>query len=146
MMKFAVIVFALFFCETSSWNAALRKLTKITNIPKPSSSPSSPSSSSSSLVAFLILANGIGIMGMPSPTFAQIPMMEEFNQGSGSKVVTTAKPGVAGGKIIKEDTMQGTVREARKAVDDLKDVVKKEEWESVLVCPIFLSISSISSI
>ena len=80
--------------------------------------------------AHLIVA--VSISGLVMPVHAQIPMMEEFNQGSGSKIMTTAKPGVVGGKLIREDTVKGTVIESNKALSNLKDIVKKEEWESVL--------------
>lgn len=72
------------------------------------------------------------ILVTPVVVHAQIPMMEEFNQGSGSKVVNTAKPGVVGGKIIREDTLKGTILESKKTMSNLKDIVKKEDWESVL--------------
>ena len=63
---------------------------------------------------------------------AQIPMMEEFNQGSGSKIVKTEKPGVVGGKMIVGETMQDTVKESAKACGSLRQIVQKQDWESVL--------------
>lgn len=82
--------------------------------------------------AHLVIAASLVLSGSVMPVSAQIPMMEEFNQGSGSKVMSTNKPGVVGGKIIREDTIKGTVVESEKTLSNLKDIVKKEEWESIL--------------